>query len=336
MRKMITIIIVILVLGLLILGVVIKRHQANISQRINESQSSLDPGDYSLSSRHDGRNRSYKLHIPPSYNKNTKTPVVIYLHGGGGSTDAAEQDGLNSDSDKFGFILVAPGGTGIFPDKFLTWNSGQWDGGTCCGSAYQNNIDDVGFISSLIDEVKTKVNVDPKRIYATGISNGAMMSYRLACELTNKIAAVAAVAPPAVPAGCNPSRPIAIMHIHGTADPCVPINGGKGGGCLSKAFGFDSSKDTFVGQSAVQMVNWWVKANGCLGDSSPAYAKGKANCQSYGECRSGTEVQFCKVEDMGHIWPGGHQYLPAKLVGLTSYDISFDQMWEFFQKHSMK
>jgi polyhydroxybutyrate depolymerase len=281
-------------------------------------------GDYNFSLVHSGLTRKYNVHLPQNYDKSVPLPVVIYIHGGGGSMKAANQDGIDKASDKFGFILVTPAGTGLIPNKLLTWNSGKWDTDECCGQAYKNNVDDVGFLSRMIDELGEKFNIDKNRIFATGISNGAMMSYRLACELSDKIAAVAVVAPPAVPERCIPLRPIAVMQINGTADSAVPISGGKGGGIIGKSLEVQASQD---------MVNSWLKRNDCAVTSTTTYQKGKATCITYSPCKDGVAVEFCKVEDMGHTWPSGHQYMSAAKVGQVSYDISFDQIWEFFKKH---
>lgn len=288
------------------------------------SEFTLGPGDHDFSLVHDGITRKYKVHVPPNYNKNVPTPSVIYLHGGGGSIKMSEKDGMEQSSDKLGFILVAPAGTGPFPNRLLVWNGGKWDGGECCGSAVEKNIDDVGFISKMIDEIKGDFNVDEDHIYATGISNGGILAYRLACELSDKIAAVAPVAPPAVPSDCRPSRPISIMHVHGTADPRVPFNGGEG------------AKERFVAQSAREMVDSWIEMNVCPTGFTTAYQKGNAKCVSYKPCKSGTEVEFCTIEGGGHTWPSGSQYMSIDEVGPVSYDISFDQIWEFFEKNPMK
>lgn len=275
--------------------------------------------------RHDGLTRKYNVHLPEGYNKKNPSPLVIYLHGGGGSMKAAYQDGLDKASDKFGFILAVPDGTGILPNRLHTWNAGEWNGGDCCGYAYENDVDDVGFISAMIDEIKKKFSVDGKRIYATGISNGAIMSYRLACELPDKITAVAAVAPPAVPSPCLSSGSVSIMQINGTADPAVPFNGGKGGGILGKSF---------MVAPAQEMVGFWLRMNGCAENQSVTYQKGSATCITYGPCRNGAEVVLCKIEGGGHTWPSGNQYMPENKVGPVSYDLSFDQIWEFFRKQT--
>ena len=292
----------------------------------------LGPGDYNFSLLHEGRIRRYKVHVPESYDRTKETPVVIYLHGGGGSSEGAENEGLYSYSDKYGFILVAPAGTGVFRKVLLTWNGGEWEINgkieNCCGYAAENNIDDVGFISKVIDKLDIDFNIDDKRVFVTGISNGGIMAYRLACELSDKVSAVAPVAPPAVPKDCNPVREVPVMHIHGTADPCAPYNGGTGGGCLGEV--------TYEMMSAEQMVNKWKSIDSCSESSSTSYQKGDASCISYSSCSRDAEVEFCTINGMGHTYPNGSQYLPEEKIGPVSSDLSFDQIWEFFERNSLR
>ncbi len=276
---------------------------------------------------HDGITRTYQVHTPPSYDGTKALPVVIYLHGGGGSIKAAYADNKDRDADKLGFILVVPEGTGWLEHRALTWNSGKWATGDCCGPAYKNNVDDVGYISALIDAVGEKYTIDTKRVYATGISNGGMMSYRLACELPNKIAAVAPVAAPAIPDDCNPSRPIAVMDVQGALDPCVPIDGGPGGGCLPGA-------KEFTVPSQEERVAFWTKNNHCSNQTTTTYNKGEATCVRYESCDSNSEVDYCIIGNGGHTWPSGNQYLSAEKVGPVSYDMNFEQMYEFLKVHS--
>ncbi len=316
--------------------------QGNLRERIRErirerqqkkqqTTNNFGAGDYDFSLVHDGLTRKYKAHIPNTYNRANKTPVVIYIHGGGGSSAGSKNDGLYAYSDKYGFILLSPAGTGVLKDKLLVWNLGPYliNGNIQNHPNYasEHNTDDIGFLSKIIDDVKNNFNVDENRIYATGISQGGMMSYRLACELSDKIAAIAPVAPPAAPMNCNPSRPVPIMHIHGTVDPCAPFNGGMSGGCLG------TEKELF--QSAQEMVNRWLSIDNCSSESVVVYQKRNAACISYSKCGGRSEVEFCTVEGMGHTYPSGWQYLPANRIGPVSYDISFDQIWEFFKKHPM-
>lgn len=267
---------------------------------------------------HDKRSRRYDVYTPSGYNQSASFPVVIYFHGAGGNINACYKKRLNRMSDKFGFILVSPEGTGMVK----TWNGGEWDGDKCCGYAMRKNIDDVGFIQKVIAEVEENFKVDEKRIYLTGFSNGALMVYRLACELSDKIAAIAVVAPLAVPSPCEISEAIPVMHIHGTADPRVPFAGGKGEG------------GRFDAQSAREMVDSWIQRDQCSEDFTTSYQKGDATCVSYGGCSEDAKVVFCTIVGMGHTWPSGKQYLPEETIGAVSFDISFDQMWEFLSSHS--
>jgi polyhydroxybutyrate depolymerase len=135
--------------------------------------------------------------------------------------------GLNEKADEAGFLAVYPNGTG--EKRSLTWN-----GGNCCGYAVENQVDDVGFVRALLDDLEKVVTVDPSRVYATGISNGAIMAYRLASELSDRIAAVAPVAGPMGTATCSPRRPVSVMHFHGTDDQFAPCRRAGGRGASSR------------------------------------------------------------------------------------------------------
>lgn len=289
--------------------------------------------DYSLN--WGGIERRYKVHIPKNYNRLSASPVVIYLHGGGGSMDGAYNDKIDTYSDSYDFILLVPEGTGPrLPRKILgSWNSGEWyvDGKQqgCCGYAYENNVDDIGFITAMLNKTVADYAIDESRIYATGISNGAMMSYALACNLSERIAAIASVASPATPDECVPRRSVPIMHIHGTADPCVPYNGGLGEACISS--------EKRVMQSAQHMVDEWVKINESDTSYMTSYTNNGASCVTYdGRTRRGADVEFCTIAGMGHAYPSGNQYMPIDKIGPVSYDLSFDQIWQFFKKHTLQ
>jgi polyhydroxybutyrate depolymerase len=297
----------------------------------------------------DGRRRTYVVHIPPSYDPTRATPVVLVLHGGGGDAQGTEKLTLmNVASDKYGFLAVYPEGTG---PKIGGKVVGSWNAGRCCPQAMKQNIDDVGFISGLIDKLQKDLNVDPKRIYATGISNGAMMSYRLACELSDRIAAIAPVIAQGTFDQCAPERPVPLIHFHGTADPCAPYQGGTGGGCLqdfiNEIFGTKAPPYTWAADSVPDYIAKWVRRNGLTGSPEVMYKNGKATCEAWGRDQAG-EVVLCTVEGMGHNWPGGTfgpicEKPQSKLckryqekVGPLSSDISAnDAMWEFFKKHPM-
>ena len=287
---------------------------------ISLRKNKLEIKDAKFEIEHDGLMRDYYVHVPSNYN-NEKMPVVMYIHGGGGNVRSAYLDGMDKMSDKHGFLLVIPEGVGEkkLGELRASWNGGEWEGGKCCG-----NADDVGFISKVIDDAKKNFNVDEKRIYATGISNGGLMTNRIGCELADKVAAIATVAPAGIESNCNPFRKIPVMDIHGTDDTCNPFDGSEPSNPICKT--------DYKRTSHEEVINFWMKENNCSEKSNIIYNNGGALCISY-TCSA--EVVFCKVDGMGHAWPSGFE---SKTLGIypVSQDISFDQMWEFFEKHSLK
>src|SRR5580704_8834959 len=134
----------------------------------------LKPGDHKLALTTGGQGRTYLLHLPPIYDGKRSLPLVIVLHGGGGNAPgAARMTGFSEKADKEGFVVAYPNGSGRLRNRLLTWNSGN-----CCGYALDNSVDDVGFIRALIDALEKTRAIDPTRVYATGMSNGGMMTYR--------------------------------------------------------------------------------------------------------------------------------------------------------------
>jgi polyhydroxybutyrate depolymerase len=278
---------------------------------------------------HDGLRRTYQLHVPPAYVAIDPVPLVIVLHGGGGTGQGMERlaDGLNALADREAFIVVYPNGIDGH------WNDGR---GSEDGSAAADEVDDVGFLSALISHLAGEFPVDLGRVYVTGISNGGMMSFRMACELPEKIAAVAAAAAAMsepLSARCSPARPVSVLIMHGTDDPLVPWQGGaltigphRGARLLS------------VADSAA----YWAAKDGCAGPSEKLWEPDADSQdgtrvwrQSYGPCAEGTDVVLYGIEGGGHTWPGGWQYLPQVIVGPTSRDINANEViWRFFQAHT--
>jgi len=299
----------------------------------------LGPGDYEFSLTSEGLERKYLVHVPPSYDAIKSTPVVFSIHGGGGNGEAfRNQSNMDVNSDKHGYIVVYPDGTGteLFGRKSFTWNSGNF----CCGYAVRNNIDDVGFFSKMMDDVETKFNVDKNRIYAAGLSNGGQMTHRLACELSDRIAAIASVAGANESnMSCDLSRSVPVMIIHGTEDQCVPYKGSKQcGGCYSKAIGIDLG-DVWPCDSVEQKIEDWKEMNSRSDTSEIVFEKGDVTCIRYGSNDDNSEVVLCTIEGGGHTWPSSIVYkskMIADISGMITYDISNDQIWEFFERHSLE
>jgi polyhydroxybutyrate depolymerase len=269
-----------------------------------------------------GATRNYRVYIPSSYDGKKPVPLVLALHGGGGAGRGMNRlTKFNDLAERHGFIVANPDGL------YRHWNDGRQS-----GAAESRKVDDVGFLSALIDRLSRDYRIDAKRVYSTGISNGGFMSQRLACELSDKIAAVGVVAATMgreLAGKCNPRRPVSVLLIHGTEDPLVPYEGGRvqvrrGGEIIS----------------APEAVRKWVELNECAAtpktDSLPdAVEDGtRTRREVYAVCNDGTEVVFLAIEGGGHTWPQGPQYLPARRIGRTSQDFNASQViWEFLAAH---
>jgi len=273
----------------------------------------------------DGLERTYIIHLPAGKEKAAGNPLVLALHGGGGKGSGMNKlSGFDDVSDERGFVVVYPDGV----DK--QWNDGRDD------FHLNNDINDVKFISCLIDTLKVLYNIDSNRVYVTGISNGGIMSFRLACELSNKIAAFAPVAAsmPLNPSyDCKPVRPVPMMLIFGEDDPLIPF----GGGDISILGLSKRGKVIPVNES----VNYWVKFNGSntipeettidKADDETSVVK-----KVYSASVGGAEVQFWLVKGGGHCWPGGFQYLPKLIIGRTSKEFNAtEEIWKFFSAKSL-
>jgi len=284
----------------------------------------FDSGDHTLSLAVGGLQRSAIVHVPPQYDRAVAMPVVLAYHGGGGNADTMVRfSGLNAKADEVGFIAIYPNGTGRL-QRMLAFN-----GGNCCGQAAANDVDDVEFTRRLLDEVADACTIDPKRVFATGMSNGGIMAYRLASELSDRIAAIAPVAGPMGRKDCSPRRPVSVIHFHGTADEFAPFHGGRGKGV--------SGTDFF---SVADSIAAWVEADGCNGEPVSTTFPGNAadgmpvRRTTYGPGRDDAEVVLITIEGGGHTWPGREPRLAA--LGKSTLSVSAnDLMWEFFQRHPM-
>jgi polyhydroxybutyrate depolymerase len=285
----------------------------------------LSAGDHTRSLTVGDLKRTYLIHVPKSYDGRKPFPVVLAFHGGGSIAEQMVKFcGLNETADKHGFIVVYPNGSGRL-EKLLTFN-----GGNCCGYAMTNKIDDVAFTKALLDDLAKVVKVDAKRVYATGMSNGAIISYLLASELSDRIAAVAPVGGPMGTEKCAPKRPVPVIHFHGTDDQFAPFKGGKGKGVSETDF-----------YSVDHSIKAWIKANGCKLEPVTVEMPDKANDgtkitrKTYGGGKDGAEVVLVIIEGAGHTWPGREPGLKA--LGKSTKNISAnEEMWKFFQKHPMK
>lgn len=277
----------------------------------------LSAGDSIRTLVHGSLERSYILHVPPSYDGTHPTAVVLVFHGGGGNAEHATRlTNFNRQADQAGFLVVYPNGTGQL-SKILTWN-----GGACCGYAQEHNVDDVGLVYAIIADLQRIAAIDAKRIYAAGLSNGGIMSYRLACEASDLIAAIASVAGTQNIHRCEPKEPVSVIHFHGTNDNHLPYSGGVGSASLT-GVNYTSVRDT---------IQFWLDYNQC--PSTPKQEE-FADIQhiAYTGCASGSAVELYTIVGGGHAWHGADG--PAWLGGdQPTMTISASQLiWEFFAAH---
>jgi polyhydroxybutyrate depolymerase len=261
-----------------------------------------------------GETRKYLLYVPESYDPAKATPLIVSLHGFiEWPAHQAQISHWNEVADETGAIVVYPQGSG-FP---LRWNS------STVSKEGEKPPKDVAFISDLIDKLESEFNIDPQRIYVNGLSNGGGMSYLLACELSDRFAAIGGVAGAySLPLDeCKPERPMPVILFHGTADQIVPYHGSAGA-----SHGFDLP-------DIPGWVKAWAEKNGCNVDGvDDLPEQGEVSGVRYGGCEGGVEVEFYTIDGGGHTWPGG-EGMPVWLTGKTTQDIDATRvMWEFFER----
>jgi len=268
-----------------------------------------------------GRMRSYQLHLPPQVGNPhvAALPLVVVLHGGGGNASSvARQTRFSEAADQAGFLAAFPNGNGrpLLGERLLTWNAGS-----CCGYAVEEQIDDIAFIRQMVKTIQRDHGTDPTRTFATGISNGGMLAYRLACEASDVFAAIAPVSAVDTGRACRPQRAVSVIHFHGSADQNVLLDGGVGPHALNRD----------PRPPVANTLQFWAQFDGC--SSSPLRdLTGPVREERYTGCREGTEVRFYLIEGGGHSWPGGERML--RVLDAPSDAISATPLiWQFFASH---
>lgn len=271
----------------------------------------------------DSRQRTYLLHVPPSYSADHPAPLFLSLHGRlGDGKGQARLSHFDSLSDQHGFLVVYPDGL-----------NRSWADGRNATPSDKQHVNDVHFLSELITRLQSEYNIDPNRIYANGMSNGGFMTARLACDLSDRLAAVAIVAASiSVPTAnsCHPARPISVLIIQGTADPLVPFDGG--------ALGRNGDRGEILSHQAT--VEKFAALDHCPNTPKTQHIPDTANDKTsvdvslFTACSAGTEVASYEVVNGGHAWPGGLAYLPASAIGITSHNLDASStIYSFFLAH---
>jgi polyhydroxybutyrate depolymerase len=278
---------------------------------------------------YDGQMRFFNVCLPSSYDPLNSYPLVFVFHGGGGNGKNIEDTtGFTKKADDEKFIVVYPYGTGRLNKILLTWNCGF-----CCGYALENNIDDVGFIRALYEHLEVEYSIDPNMVYATGISNGGIMSYLVGAELSDIFAAIAPVAAQIggqateddelwqIP---EPDKPVSVIAFNGMSDTRVPYDGGRP---------LKGSAHVYSWMSTNESISFWVELNGCNATPEQNISKsGNIIIDTYKEGLNNTEVKLVTIVDGTHSWPGGKKgWLggsePTQEISAT------DMIWDFFKNH---
>ncbi len=276
----------------------------------------------------DGVNRSYTLYTPSGDFEKDTYPLVIALHGGGGTAKSMvrlTQGHFNRIADREGAYVVYPEGVQRY------WNEGRK---LPLSYAHRHDVDDVGFIRELITSLTKNHPIDPDQIFVTGMSNGGLMAYKLACDLPGMITSIAPVTaslPADLLAECNNAEGTGLLVLNGTEDPHMPYEGG-----VISVFGVERGEVI----STRATVDHWLRQNGCAAHSRKEMLRDAARQDEttvtkyfYSDCSSGVKVMLYRVEGGGHTWPGGRQYLREERIGKTSRDINAcEEIWSFFSR----
>jgi polyhydroxybutyrate depolymerase len=252
-----------------------------------------------------GMQRHYIVRLPPGGPPHQPAPLVLNFHGLAESANLQEKvSHMTEDAARRGMVVVYPHGLG--------WS---WNAATCCGRAYHDLVDDVQFVRDMVSSLESEYCIDRKRIYATGMSNGGLLSYRLACEASEVFAAVAPVAASESVEDCKPTRPVSVLAFNGNQDHVIRYDG--------NLWGLPSVAET---------ISRWEKRDHC--EAKPrrvAYQKGEVRCEGPSSCAEGSEVILCTVEGGGHEWPGGGEVF---YLGHTTADLdATESILDFFLAH---
>ncbi|MBM3858451.1 MAG: hypothetical protein FJ395_02235 [Verrucomicrobia bacterium] len=285
-----------------------------------------NPGDHSHTINAGELKRHYTVHVPSGYDGRTPVPVVVMLHGGGGtSRAAATETGWGAKADKEGFLAVFPDAMARDPSKpgSFARNPQLWNDGSDRFYPGQKAPDDVAFLNAMLDELSAKFNVDARRIYVTGFSNGASMSFRFGAEASKRIAAIAPVAGACWLEKVRLERPVPMCYLTGSADPLNLIEGG-----VPRLLGGGSDKVRAKPKPPVRdSIRKWTDALGCSATPTSATETNGVHIERYG-----ADVVYVTVAGQGHTWAGGRSLLPGFMVGKTTDKLNAtDFIWEFFR-----
>lgn len=282
--------------------------------------SSITAGSFTLD--FGGNTYGYTVHLPPSYDGTKRMPLVLNWHGL--TSNAAQQEVFSGMDRVADAVLDASAGHSPFivvypnsPEAQSNTGTPSWNAGTCCNGTGR---DDVGFARALVQQLESVACIDTKRVYSTGMSNGAFMSYRLGCEAADVFTAIAPVAGKVGIPSCSPGRGVPVMAFHGTADPLVAYDTGALSGETPAA-------------TVPQTIQNWATRDTCKTGPTTTYQVGTVTCQTWSDCLDGATVTLCTAEGEGHCWPGT-AFCP---FGAYTTDIdASEEIANFFAKFTLK
>ncbi|MBA56947.1 MAG: hypothetical protein CMK89_21065 [Pseudomonadales bacterium] len=290
------------------------------------------PGRYPLSIKVDGLERSFIVHLPAAYDGKKPLPVVVMLHGGGGNAKATNwETGWTDKADQAGFIAVFPNAAARNPNRRSSFalNPQLWNDGSDRFYPDQTVVNDVRFLEALLDTLAASFAVNERRVYLTGFSNGASMSFLAAAKVPHRIAAIAPVAGACWidPGALQPA--VSMLYITGSDDPLNLIEGGSPRLANGNSDAVRSKPKPPVRESILK----WVKALGLSERSRLLEQENGVTREVFGD--RDVEVVYIRVEGLGHTWAGGRSILPASMVGASSDKINATNViWDFFQRHA--
>jgi polyhydroxybutyrate depolymerase len=295
--------------------------------RCDDASTKLTPGRHQLVINAAGHEWTAAIHVPKSYDGSKPVPAVLILHGAGGNgRHYLEKAGWAKKADEAGFIAIAPDGLPArqdFQDSFAS-NPRLWNSGQLPLRSPRARIDDLAFIRALLDEVERRANVDTNRVYLTGHSNGAGMTYRLATEMPERFAAIAPVASQCWVLNPRPKRPLPTLFIIGTDDPLVPFRGGE------STLPWGGKRYTPPVEDSLKK---WARAISCSTEPVAVTETNRVRVIEFRPEASGALLRACFIEGHGHQWPGGRQVLPLRFGGAEASPLrATDVIWEFFEE----
>ena len=300
--------------------------------RAKAAAKELPPAHKELTISSDGLDRHCLIHLPPAYDNTKPLPLVIMLHGMGGTgANAVRETSWSAKADSEAFIVAYPDASRPDPTQppSLKSNPQAWNDGSGRFHAAERNIDDVAFIRALLDRLSADYSIDQHRIFVAGFSNGASMALRVGAELSDRVAAIAPVAGASWTETSKLTRGISLCYLTGTADTLNPLDGGF----PKMAFG-GGDKGGKPKPAVRVTIEKWVKSLGCPETPTKDETTNGVRTRRYGPGRDGAEVVFITIEGLGHIWAGGVNLVPEFMVGKPTDKLkATDVIWEFFRTH---